>query len=199
MNLTNGLKTQKLYFMKITSFISSMFPLSAFLVLKYNNNYKVILKYIPVNIIINLIFTITLLSLIYIIFFFKIRIPKGHFNRKQYHLRNIVQERTNTSSYLLSNVLPVITLEMDNMYNIIFLIILIFLLGFMYIKNNLFYINPIYDLINIKVYTSQVFENNSNNSKKLFIISCVTLYEFDDNKYEGIRFGDILIISKEIN
>lgn len=199
MNLFNSYRIQKLYLMKIASFISSMIPLSVFLVLKYYNNYEIVMKYIPVNILVNSIFGITILSLIYIICFFKILIPKGNFNRNIYRMENIVQERTSTSTYLLSNVLPVVALGMDYMYNIVFLVVLILFLSFMYIKNNMYYINPIYDLINIKVYKADVFENGNRNLKNIFIISCITLYGFENTDYEGIKFGDILIINKNVN
>ncbi|WP_270215275.1 hypothetical protein [Clostridium butyricum] len=199
MNILNRYRTQNLYFMKIASFISSMFPFSVFIVLKYQHNYNVVLKYIHINILVNSIFLITILSSLYVIYFLKMKIFSRNFNRKQCHLKNINQEKTNTSSYLLSNVLPVVTLEMDSMNNVIFVSILILLLAFMYIKNNLYYINPIYDLINIKVYKADVFENQRNNCKNLFIISCVTLYEFNNNHYEGIRFGEILFITKNLD
>lgn len=199
MYLFNSYRIQKLYLMKIASFISSMIPLSVFIELKYYNNYEIIIKYVPVNILVNSIFSITILSLIYIIYFFKISIPKGSFNRNIYRIDNIVQEKTSTSTYLLSNVLPVVSLGMDNMYNIIFMIILILFLSFMYIKNNMYYINPIYDLINIKVYRADVFENENRNLKNICIISCVTLYGFDNTDYEGVKFGEILIINKNIS
>ena len=199
MRFINRYRRENLYLMKLTSFISSMFPFSVFLILKYYDNYEMIFKYIPINVMVNSILVVTLISIGYVFYFFKIKIKndkKNKLNKEKYHLENIMQEKTNTSSYMLSNVLPVVTLDMDNKASIIFMIILIILLAFMYIKNDLYYINPMYDLINIKVYNVDCYKLDSKISTSKLVISLVPLYEFEDNRYEGVDFRDILIIRK---
>lgn len=206
MKFYNIYRRENLCLIKFTSFISSMFPFSLFLILKYHDNNIVLLKHIPLlkniklNLIVIFIFLITLISVGYVFYFFKIKIKndrKNKLNKEKYHLRDIVQEKTNTSSYLLSNVLPVITLDMDNKENIIFMIILIILLAFMYIKNDLYYINPLYDLINIRIYNAECYKLDSEVSSLKLVISLIPLYEFQDNVYEGIDYKDILIIREK--
>lgn len=197
--LGNKFSRENILLLKITSFISSMFPLSLFLLLKYGKNNKKLFMDIEAKHIVVFIFIVELISILYIIYFYKWKTNKGAFNVKDYYLKEIRLEKTNTSNYLLANVLPIITLEMEKRYSLIFYICLIILLGFMYIKNNLYYINPLYDILNIKVFSASVYYKDKLNPEITFIISMISLYEFDNNIYRGIRFGDILIITGRSN
>ena len=197
--LVNKFSRENILLLKIASFISSMFPLSLFLLLKYVKNNKKIFMDIEAKHIVVFIFIIELISILYIVYFYKWKTQKGYFNVEDYHLKEIRLEKTNTSNYLLANVLPIITLEMEKSYSLIFYICLIILLGFMYVKNNLYYVNPLYDILNIKVFSASVYYKDKLNSEITFIISMVSLYEFDNNIYRGIRFRDILIITEEVN
>lgn len=197
--LGNKFSRENILLLKITSFISSMFPLSLFLLLKYGKNNKKLFMDIEAKHIVVFIFIVELISILYIIYFYKWKTNKGAFNVKDYHLKEIRLEKTNTSNYLLANVLPIITLDMEKRYSLIFYICLIILLGFMYIKNNLYYINPLYDILNIKVFSASVYYKDKLNPEITFIISMISLYEFDNNIYRGIRFGDILIITGRSN
>lgn len=203
--------------MKICSFISSMFPFVVYIFLKYGNDrtYLIknkfnnkILQYVinlatPRNIAISIII-ITCISIVYVIYFFRVRINN---NKRNSYLNiqihgELVQDKTNTSNYLLANVLPIITLETDEMYKVIFLVILIILLGFMYIKNNLYYINPLYDLMKIKVYTAEVVvikKNKVVDEIDKVIISTVNLYDFKNHTYSCVEGVDNIIINKNID
>lgn len=195
--MINNFRTEKLYILKITSFLTSMFPLSLYLLLKYINEDEKVFKYIQINIFFISLFIIEIISIFYILYFFKRKIIKSsNLNRKSYKIKNITQEKTSTSNYLLSNVLPVVSLNTDNVSNIIFFVVLLLLLSFMYIKNDLYYINPLYDIINIKSYKGDVYLNNERENEIKFIISSIPLYEFNTREYTGIKFKNILIISK---
>lgn len=196
MRLINNFRINNLFLLKLTSFISSMFPFGLYLLLNYYKDYNLAFNLIPINIIIYIIIVIILLSCIYVVYFFKISIKSNRHNRANYSFKNLVQERTNTSSYLLSNVLPVITLETDSIKNILFLIALLVLLGFMYIKNDLYFINPLFDILNIKVYQAEVYENDNTNSNKqvTYIISTKYIYENVIDPYKGIKINNIVII-----
>lgn len=195
--MINNFRTEKLHILKITSFLTSMFPLSLYLLLKYIHENEKVFKYIQINIFFIGLFIIEVISIFYILYFFKRKIVKSsNLNRKSYTLKNITQEKTSTSNYLLSNVLPVVSLETDNVSNIIFFVVLLLLLAFMYIKNDLYYINPLYDIINIKSYKGDVYLNNERDNEIEFIISSIPLYEFNTREYTGTKFKNILIISK---
>lgn len=198
-NILNSFRQEKLYLLKLSSFITSMFPLSIFLCLKYFKDYKLFLGIIPRNIFVNLFMGMEIIALIYVIYFYKLKCKSSQLNILNKELKDVSQERTNTSSYLLSNVLPVITLEIESNYNFIFVFILILLLGFMYIKNRLFFINPLYDIVNIKTYSGEARDVGSINFSRKTIISLVNIYEFTNNNYEAIEYGDILIVIKKAN
>lgn len=202
----NNFRINNFIFIKVVSFITSMFPLSIFLFFKYTNEYTKFIEYIPKNIFANVFFVIEIFSTFILFFFFrmtdmskKINLSKRH-NIKRYHLEDVVRDKNTTTNYLLANVLPMIALEIDYDYNFIFFIFLFFSLGFMYIKNDLFYNNPFYDFIGIKVYTCKVFEVGVNNkyvkSNISIVLSKSSVYDFDNAEYRGIVFKDVLVIVK---
>lgn len=201
-------KISNILILKITSFISSMFPLIVFLLLKYYNKfsfYKHKKSIVSPHQIVIFLFVIEMLSVIYVIIYYKVIIKSRGFKRYNniilVHLTNLQQEKINTSNYLLANVLPIISLQYDNFANVFFVIFIIMFLAFMYIKNNLYYINPLYDLLNIKAYNSKITKiNNDNTTKELnkIIISTIDLYEFTNNEYDAIENFDNIIVIKEV-
>lgn len=96
-------------------------------------------------------------------------------------ISSIKKDRTLTTQYLLSNVLPIISLEYDKYYMIIFTVFLLSGLYIMYLKNNLFYMNPIFDFCNINVYTADVckidrYTQEKGSISEMIIISNEKLY-----------------------
>ncbi|MBU3106967.1 hypothetical protein [Clostridium gasigenes] len=198
--IVNNFNSPKMLLVKIASFITSMFPLSLFLVLKYYNEYTLFLGKIPRNIFANTLFIIEIFSIIYIIYFYKFKKTKGAVNVDKYHFENIIQQKNNTTNYLLANVLPVITLELDKTYNFIFFIVLFFLLGYMYVKNNMVHINPLYDFMNVKIYSCKIYKFSKNNPNikieipNSTVISTIDIYGFDNSIYKGALLGDVLLV-----
>lgn len=200
--------------MKVCSFISSMALVVFYLAMQYRRNNTILISFrfkkiillndfirlITPNNICMILILVEIFSIIYIFYFFKIRVKNN--NRNNYLpvkiKGNITHDRASTTGYLLANVLPIITLELDKGYKVIFFILLIFALGYMYIKNNLFYINPLYDFLNVKVYSGvleTVNERSTAREINKVIISTVNLYEFKDREYIAIEGIDNIIIS----
>lgn len=206
MRFLNSFRRQNLWLIKLTSFISSMFPFSLFLLIKYYNNHNKVVWIINVNNIVFMVSLITILSIIYMIYFYKIKVANysnSNLNMVNFTFKNLIQEKTNTTGYLLSNVLPVVTLDMESYEGVIFIVVLLVLLAVMYIKNNLFYINPIYDILNIRIYNAECYAEGSNTPKCKFIISLIPIYEFGNTnsnvvtRYKSVEFEDLLIVFKE--
>ena len=204
----NRFKINNFLLIKIVSFITSMFPSSIFLFFKYTNEYTKFLGYIPKNLFVNIFIIVEIFSALTIYFFFRMsdmskkRNLSQNYNVKRYHLEDVVRDKNTTTNYLLANVLPMIALELDYNYNFIFFIFLFISLGFMYIKNDLFYNNPFYDFMGIKVYTSKVFEivENDKYIKRniSIVLSKSSVYDFDNNECRGVVFKDVLIILKSL-
>lgn len=198
------MKLRMISILKITSFISSLLPLSLYLFIKYFRHGRVLHKIhllTPNNIVVFLML-LEIASVVFVVYYYKIYTQSNNDNTIRVKLSNIQHERVNTTSYLLSNVLPIITLNFRDMAGIAFIILLIFLMAIMYTINNLYYINPLYDLIGIKTYTATIIQidENDNKIKELHktIISTINLYEFDNSKFKAIENVDTLIIFKEL-
>lgn len=197
-------KSLSINILKITSFISSLLPLTVFLFLKYINNNRVFhnIKLLTPNNIVILLCIIQVISISYVIIYYKYFVNRRNNNYIKIRISNVKQEKSNTSNYLLSNVLPIISLDFKDMAGITFVVLIIIFLAFMYVKNNLYYINPLYDIIGIKVYSCNVKLLNDNDQEvkeiNKTLISIVSLYEFNNNRYKAIENVDTIIITKEL-
>jgi len=143
---------------------------------------------------------ICIISTIYVIFFYKKIINNIDCSIKYIRVSNLRKEKANTTNYLLANVLPIATISVDTELKALFVIFLLIILGFMYIKNNLYSTNPIYDIIGIKVYEGTVEILDLDNSSLILskyettIISKEDIFEFKDNCYVAINQEDSFFI-----
>lgn len=198
------MKSLSMNILKITSFISSLLPLTVFLFLKYINNNRVFhnIKLLTPNNIVIFLGVIQVISILYVVIYYKYFINRRNNNYIKIRISNVKQEKSNTSNYLLSNVLPIISLDFKDMAGITFVVLIIIFLAFMYVKNNLYYINPLYDIIGIKVYSCNIKLLNDNDQEvkeiNKTLISIVNLYEFNNNRYKAIENVDTVIITKEL-
>lgn len=137
--------------------------------------------------------TIQGLLVIYLMFYFKVILKNKKINNIETILViNSKQEKFNTSNYILSNILPIITLEIStDVYKYIFIILIAFL-GVLYVNNNLHYINPLLDICGIKVYKAMVKIGDSEKEREKIILSEQTIYNFDNNYIKGVVQGDII-------
>jgi hypothetical protein len=198
------MKVNMILILKIASFISSLFPLSVYLFIKYFGNEKAFNNnglLTPNNTALVLVL-FEVASVFFVIYYYKVYLKSNNNNFIKIKLSNIQQEKANTTSYLLSNVLPIISLDFSDVAGVTFAILLVLFMGIMYLKNNLYYINPLYDLIGVKTYNATIIsiDDDDNKIKELHktLISTINLYEFDNSKFKSLENSDTLIVFKEL-
>lgn len=172
---------------KIASYISSLLPLGIYCLIKYRGSNKSIffqnwLSWIsPQNLSIGFML-LQIISAIFVIILLKIKNKET--NAKSYTIKSVSQEKTATSNYILSNIIAVISMGYD-VEGVIFSILLLVGIGIIYYKNNLYYINPLYDILNIKIYTCDIQEfhgkldNDNYIYKNIMILSKHKIYTTD--------------------
>ncbi|WP_300347607.1 hypothetical protein [Clostridium sp.] len=191
--------------LKLASFISSMFPFGIYMFIEYYNDYYRFwgMKYLTPSIWSKISLGICVISTIYVIFFYKKIINNIDCSIKYIRVSNLKKEKANTTNYLLANVLPIATISMDTELKALFVIFLLIILGFMYIKNNLYSTNPIYDIIRVKVYEGTVEILDLDNTSLILnkydttIISNEDIFEFKDNCYIAIEQEGSFFIKKK--
>lgn len=99
------------------------------------------------------------------------------------------------TNYFSLYLFPFFALEIVNILTIVILIIILLLSSYLYVKNNILYINPILNLLGYSIYDVEI-ELNSFSEKKITRVSLITkrekyeipeeisvLYKFEDNIY----------------
>lgn len=99
------------------------------------------------------------------------------------------------TNYFSLYLFPFFTLEITNILTIVILIIILLLSSYLYVRNNILYINPILNLLGYSIYDVEI-EVNSFSEKKTTRVSLITkrekyeipeeistLYKFEDNIY----------------
>lgn len=117
-------------------------------------------------------------------------IPFCWFNSKHettsYTLKNSTKEKSITTEYLLSYILPLISFDFSEISNLILFLIYMFLLAFLCIKNDNVYINVILEFMGYSMYSCEVSYKNSLNeeiSKDIIIISKSNLVQVNNQNY----------------
>ena len=120
-----------------------------------------------------------------------------------YILKNVNKEKSITTEYLLSYILPLVSFDFAKISNLILFGIYMLLLAFLCIKNDNVYINVILEFIGYSMYSCEVSYKNSLNeeiSKNIIIISKSNLVQVNNQNY-GIKIfefdGTIGINSKK--
>lgn len=200
-------------FICVLSFFTSLFPMSIYLLCKYviGDDFSVgyifqsviyairnPVEFIAINPIKTMLLVIFLLEIISCIRLkryigAKFKLDKTH---DDIYISNVRKDGTLTTQYLLSNVLPIITLELDEWYNVVFTIFLLIGLLVLYVRNNLFYMNPIFDFLHIYVYYANVcridpYSKERSAGKDIIIISdtrlttvpCIIKAQFNNGIY----------------
>lgn len=203
----NELSGWKMKLFKLVSFITSLFPLSLYIWLNNKGDTRVIkgleqLDWLTVERIAIAQILVQLIALLIFFSLFMICIKFGtNINKTKYYLTDISKDKSNTTSYLLSNVLPIIAFDITTLNDLIFLAVLIIALAFMYIRNNLYYINPLYDILKINSYTAVIYKIdddeliNEENAHQVQIMSLINIYK--NGTYIGNEFVDVLIIKEQ--
>ncbi|HEY8419043.1 MAG TPA: hypothetical protein VIL03_01205 [Clostridia bacterium] len=188
---------------KISSYITSLIPFGVYILtslyLYKDTFFEPLPKYIRMSLFC-IIVAILIIFLLYYIAFLVIKFKK-HESSKKIKVLTFTKQRANTSNYLLQNVLPLISLLFCefNYPIIIFLILLLILFGIMYIKNELYFINPLFDIIGVKIYEVQALvaahgEEYSTNTKNYIVITTKKSIELlVDNNYIELDNGVIFL------
>lgn len=158
---------------KITSYISSLFLTSIYVFFRLNGTHHSIS-------IIQLV--VVVLSSLYVVYYLFVASKDGKLNNiEDVEIIEVKQEKFITSNYLFSNILPVIALDFSatpdtSKYARLLCLAFVIVLGFIYIRNDLFYINPLYDFLQINTYTAKIYVKNKTDTKETMIISKCKLY-----------------------
>lgn len=212
--MLKNLSNENITIFKVVSYITSLLPASIYILFEYLGDHKCIIENVsnlectckhiwltPHNI---AIFQGSIQCVALIIFLVIIygTIKNGSLtNYERVSLRNISKERTSTTGYLLSNVVPIISLNISTVSGVVFTALILSFLGIMYVKNNLYFINPLYDLMGISSYNADILYLDDRGAtiknNKMQIISMVNLYDSDSTAYTAFEAPDILIIRRK--
>jgi hypothetical protein len=140
---------------KFILFLSSYTPLFIILIIKNINFDKL-------SIIKNNLFVISLFILIIVSnYALKLSIDQiKDMSPKSIEVKNVSQKTGDTLNYLVTYIIPFITLDSNSIRNITSLGVLLFFMGIIYTNSNLIYTNPILNLFGYKIY--EVIDKNDN-------------------------------------
>ncbi len=131
---------------KLIMFFSSFVPLwISIIFLNLSNIYKGNSNYnILIIVIIIIMLALSLISIILLIWEFK-KIKKYN-SQKECTIKSVQREKSISTEYILSYILPLVAFDFTDIGNIIAFVISMFILGYLSIKNNNIYVNPILEL-----------------------------------------------------
>lgn len=140
--------------MKILMFISSYFPLYVMLLIlkfnKYNTISKIVMLFQSKSFKV-LIFVGVLLILIFLSFFsvYDIKKTKGN---EYYNINKIARPDDTVISYMMTYIVPLLTTDTLSNEIVLINIFLFILIGYMYIRLNLIYLNPLWSIFGYIMY-----------------------------------------------
>lgn len=138
-------------------FISSYFPLYVILLILYSNKFndmqkmKQIISFKNVRIS-TFIITLILLCVISIITCVDLKRTKGNENHE---FNNIENTGDTMISYMMTYIVPILSIDISDTKTLIVNLILYILIGFMYIKLSLIYLNPLWLFCGYYIYKSE--------------------------------------------
>lgn len=128
-------------FIKCVLFISSYFPLYIFLLIlnieRYNSKEE--LNSLPIKIFLGSMLIAIILSIASLLF-----IKYSSYGTKKIKVENIERPDDTIISYIMTYIIPILTVNDINKYEIIVNIFLFILIGYLYIRLNLLYLNPLW-------------------------------------------------------
>lgn len=128
---------------KCIVFISSYFPLYIFLLILNFESFNTIekIKRFPILLFLGVIVVCILISILSLIGIYKS--PKG---TKKLLITVIDRPEDTVLSYIMTYIIPVLIVNNMGIYQIIVNILLFILIGYLYIKLNLLYLNPLWSV-----------------------------------------------------
>ena len=132
----------KRYIVKSMMFISSYFPLYVMLLLLHSDKYDKIceIKGFKIILYLSVMAICIFISIISIIF---IKISKG---TKPLKINELERPDDTVISYMMTYIIPILTTNLVDKGEIIVNIILFLLIGYLYIRLNLLYLNPLWSM-----------------------------------------------------
>lgn len=176
--------------MRIRMFISSYFPLYVILLILYRDK---ILSIIHFKNIITSIFIIILISCCIISIFVCIDLKRTEGNEN--HVFSEIQKTEDTIiSYMMTYIVPILSIDLNDSNTLIINVILYILIGFMYIKLSLIYLNPLFLMCGYYIYKSE------NETVIISNISYIQLRSLNGFRLKSTSLGNnIYLIQKSDN
>ena len=160
-------KKYKTTLLKIVLYISAFIPMYALLFVKF------IVEIINNNLTFNVLNSIMILTLLSLMLFSGISVFLM-FKKKILETKSIkVIKSTNTTdqhflSYFSLFVLFALTFELEKVSMALIFVFILTMIGFVYIKNNLFFINPFFNILGYSFYDITAIENGEEVQLKIF-------------------------------
>ena len=173
--------------MRIRMFISSYFPLYVILLILYRDKILSIIHYTNI---ITSIFIITLVALCIISIFVCINLKRTKGNEN--HIFNEIQKTEDTIiSYMMTYIVPILSIDLQDSNTLIMNIILYILIGFMYVRLSLIYLNPLFLMCGYYIYKSE------NEAVIISNISYIELRSLNGFRLKSTSLGNnIYLVSK---
>lgn len=88
----------------------------------------------------------------------------------------------NLISYIMTYLIPLLSIDIYNIYSITVNIILFLMIGLIYTKNDLVYLNPLFSLVGFYVYKTDA---------DIYIITKMKITQLDNMREKGIEVGSL--------
>lgn len=156
-----------MFFSKCFSFLSNFLPFGIYcLTLLLINNYNWIVRGIVIGVVaLQLICSFLLKTVI------KCESNKYSDSTKKYKIIRMSRDRTSSLNFIVTNVFPLISLDLTNLGMILFCAIIIIIIGVLFFKNNLYLYNPILELSGYKIYNIELEELSKTNETTKNVVS----------------------------
>ncbi len=186
---------------KLASYVSSLILVSIYFLVYLSDKEKLIL--IPyINAKFNIyelriiFFLIVVIMLVYfLVYIFFITQNKKLNNIEDIKVIESKQEKFNSLNFLFSNILPIVTLNFEEIANTILFVALLVILGYIFIRNDMFYINPLYDIFGLRIYEATVLIGKATHPRKTILISRKKIYDIDNIMVSGVVKNNIIFIN----
>ena len=176
-------------FSKLFSLFSNFLPFGIYvMVLSLTDEFSWILRGILIFVV-----TIQVIFAFFLKLVFKKESEKYSNSEKRYKIVRITRDRQSSLNFIVTNVFPLIALDLKNIATIIFTVIILIMITILFLKNNLYLYNPILEICGYKIYNLEL-ENidqkeTTNNVVSKTLISCnliplnseLKIREFEDD------------------
>lgn len=141
-----------MFFSKLFSLFSNFLPFGIYLmVLSLTDKFSWVLRGILISIVVIQIICALLLK-----FVFGKESRKYPKSEKEYKIVRITRDRQSSLNFIVTNVFPLISLDLNNIGMIIFTVIILIVVTILFFKNNLYLYNPILEISGYKLYNLEL-------------------------------------------